>query len=483
MSFTKNVLTIGGANIGAQAINMALVPVVTRLYIPEEYGKFAFFLSLVMLFAPVSTLRLEPTILLPESREDAAHLFLLTLLASTLIALLVVPIVIFIISDAKLYHTTQPWIFQFLLPIGILLQGVLFAVNSWVLREKKFHPLAISTLLGTLSDRFLVITLGLFSFGSIGLISGRIIGPASRILTLYTGIIRGDFNKLRKSLSVARMKELLIEYKDFPLFSSWACLCNSASREMPTLILTYMFSPAVTGLYALGMRVMNLPMKTIGDALAKAFLQKSAANRLTPHLLTGDTKKLFGLLFDLLILPTVFLMTFGKELFALVFGSEWSKGGVYIQILMVTFSAMFLYRILSCFFDVFEKNKQRLFFDSSMLIARITALCLGARLGGSPEYALLGLTIATCVLYIIGYIYLFKLVGIGLSDIIRGMLRHSPMILPSVAGFPLIRTFFSGLTTQITACAVVVTIHFFLLYRSNPSLIHAMLDRLAKQKK
>ena len=52
-SFTKNVLTLMTGTAVAQAIPIAISPILTRLYTPSDFGVFALFFSIVAILGTV----------------------------------------------------------------------------------------------------------------------------------------------------------------------------------------------------------------------------------------------------------------------------------------------------------------------------------------------------------------------------------------------------------------------------------------------
>lgn len=94
--FLRNVLTLISGTVLAQAIPVALSPMLSRIYTPEEFGVFAIFSSIASALAVVATFRYELAIMLPEKSVSAANLlrlsFLITLLLSTFLFFLYSPV-------------------------------------------------------------------------------------------------------------------------------------------------------------------------------------------------------------------------------------------------------------------------------------------------------------------------------------------------------------------------------------------------------
>ena len=92
------------------------------------------------------------------------------------------------------------------------------------------------------------------------------------------------------------MISLVKRYRDFPIFSTFAFVINQASREVPLLLLAIFYSPVVTGLYGLAMRVINMPMTLIGFSISRVFLQRATGEFDKGETLKNETCKLFGYL-------------------------------------------------------------------------------------------------------------------------------------------------------------------------------------------
>ncbi len=65
---SRNILTLMTGSTIAQAIPIAISPILTRLYTPEDFGVLALFTSLVTIFSVISTGRYEFAIMLPKKR-------------------------------------------------------------------------------------------------------------------------------------------------------------------------------------------------------------------------------------------------------------------------------------------------------------------------------------------------------------------------------------------------------------------------------
>ena len=77
--FSRNVLTLMTGTTIAQAIPIAISPILTRIYTPEEFGVFALYLSIIMLFSSLVAGKYELSILIPKHDKNAKNLVLLSI--------------------------------------------------------------------------------------------------------------------------------------------------------------------------------------------------------------------------------------------------------------------------------------------------------------------------------------------------------------------------------------------------------------------
>ena len=72
--FARNVATLMTGGVIANLLSLAAIPIVSRLFNPDDFGVAALFVSITTILSTVATLRYEHAIVLPESREEAAEI-------------------------------------------------------------------------------------------------------------------------------------------------------------------------------------------------------------------------------------------------------------------------------------------------------------------------------------------------------------------------------------------------------------------------
>ena len=92
--FSQNVLTLMTGTTLSQAIPIAISPILTRIYKPEDFGIYAIFIAIITILGTIVSGRYELAIMLPKSDENAMNIFALGILITLLMTLLTTILVI-----------------------------------------------------------------------------------------------------------------------------------------------------------------------------------------------------------------------------------------------------------------------------------------------------------------------------------------------------------------------------------------------------
>jgi len=91
--YARNVITLMTGTGLAQAIPVAISPILTRLYSPEDFGTFAVYMAVVSIASVLVTGRYELAIMLPKNDRDALHIVVLSAGLSCIISALLLLVV------------------------------------------------------------------------------------------------------------------------------------------------------------------------------------------------------------------------------------------------------------------------------------------------------------------------------------------------------------------------------------------------------
>lgn len=332
----------------AQAVPVAVAPILTRIYSPADFGVFAIYMAIVSIIGIVATGRYELAIMLPSEETDAANVAVLSLLTAIFVSLLALFVVFLFNSPiTRLIGNPEVSGWLYLVPVSVLMTGISQAANYWNTRKKAFRRLSLSRILRSGGAAGTQLTLGYNSGLSGGLIVGSLCGQCVSILTLIIINWRED-RKLAKTISKNRILGNAKRFENFPKMSTLGALTDTAASQMPVFFVAKIFGAAATGMFSLTFRVLNMPMAVISSSISQALFQKVAVlNNKQPELLFNFILKTFALLLLIAIPFAVLISRFGMELFSFVFGKNWAMAGNMAATLSVAIAVRFTVSPLS----------------------------------------------------------------------------------------------------------------------------------------
>ncbi len=403
--FNVSMLVLGSGI--SQLIVMAVAPVITRLYSPEEFGRFGAFLSIVSILSVITTGRYELGIMLPKDDGDAFNLAVLSLLLclGVGIILLIVPISISLLrhlhQNSNILTSLGELIW--LISPAVTLSGLSGILRNWLNRKALYKKLATMSIVQSLSASIIQILLGMISvFGSVGLVIGRLVGD-----TLFA-IIGGKTGKPETGyLSQLHWRELVLvarHYKKFPLFTMPSGLLNKINSELPSLLLYFFWGPAAAGYYALTVRVLNRPIGFVSTAVRDVFYREFTETRRKE----GNSSRLLMkvsltmLLFSLI--PILIISIWAPSIIGWIFGSEWIEAGIYVRLLAPAIVAQFVVASTGLSMYTMGKQKLVLFWTVTYLMFSVIAFAFG-KMADSISLAV-GAYATVSVLMYAGYFFI-----------------------------------------------------------------------------
>lgn len=406
---------LAGGTAAGQIIAVIFLPVLTRLYTPEDFGVLGVFASILSIMMVIAALRFEIAISLPEEEETAASLLVLSLVIVSCAALISLSLILYFDEKITAWINTpeiEPYLC--LIPIGLFIGGIYQVLSYWAIRRKAYSRIAKTKLHQGSGMVVSQAGLGLLTTGPVGLLIGQVVGYGAGVVSLVNFIRRND-GSLIKAITISGMWSAAKRYRRFPLLSSWSALLNSAGLFLPALILAAFYGPQVAGWFVLGQRVIGMPMLLVGKAVAQAYLAESSQLRWKDIRAMQKlyNKTALNLLFiGIAVIGPVGI--FAPQLFTWVFGSDWQQAGFYVQLLSVMFIAQLIVVPLSQTLNILERQDLQLIWDAGRFVLVIGAIMMAA-ISGWPAIHAIG---AYGVGMLVSYLLLFWLANVSLRRVI-----------------------------------------------------------------
>src|SRR5690606_18487778 len=133
--FVRSVGVLAGGTAFAQGLMVLALPLITRLYTPEDFSVLAVYVPILAMVSVIACLRLEVAIPLPEKDIDAANLLTLALLLSVIVSL-TFGAALWLNTERFIGWVGQPALapYLWLLPIGVWCASSYAALQYWCSR-------------------------------------------------------------------------------------------------------------------------------------------------------------------------------------------------------------------------------------------------------------------------------------------------------------------------------------------------------------
>lgn len=387
-SFIKSVGKLASANILGQAILFAVMPLVTRLYTPADFGVFAVFAAIFSLVLVGSSLRYELAIPLPRSDGNAFSVLLLAFWVNVLVAVGSFLGVLFLSGTlARTLHTPELPAVLWILPLSILGAGSNRALRYWAIRHHDFNVLAKTQITQSSANAVFQIGSGLVSFGGVGLAIGHTLGLTAGAYRLARTVLpriraAGYWQPLRMRIVARR-------YVRFPKFDVAAAFIDTLSVQLPNLFLPLLFSPAVAGAYLLADRILGAPVGLVSQSVGQVLYAKSREAIEQKRMATLATNVSVGLV-ALSFVPALVLFLISEPLVTFIFGEAWREAGGFAGWLVLGLVGQLIFSSVSLTLMATNAQNINLILHSIMLVAKGAALFYGYA-ADSPLAAIIAL--------------------------------------------------------------------------------------------
>ncbi|MDM8527699.1 oligosaccharide flippase family protein [Anaerolineales bacterium HSG24] len=469
-SFAGDVLKLVTGTTFAQVIAILAAPILTRLYDPEAFGVTALFVSITTIIGIIACMRYELAIMLPERDEEAANILAISigfvLLISTLTSL-----IIWFGQQSLLNWLNVPELrpYLWLIPIMISANGIFFALSSWNSRTKRFGRLSITQIIQSFATTGGKVGAGLAGHTTGGgLIGSTVLGMITATLTLGGQTWHDDSHLLRQHITWRDMLIGVKRYRKFPLYHTWAGLFNTISWQLPNFFLVAFFSTTTVGYYALGSRMVRLPMSLIGGSIAKVFFQRASVAK-NEGTLAIVVENVFQQLVKIGMFPSIILTFIGQDIFIFIFGESWAEAGVFVQILAPWTFFLFIASPMGTLFSVLERQEFSLYINIALFTSRLFVLALGGYLGNA-RFMLVLFGISGVLVYGSLNLIIITMVGIPLRKILYSLLFNFTLCIPAGIILMGLHLWNAHVWIVLSVACILTGIYFGFLIKTDPQI-------------
>ena len=479
-SFAVDVLKLVSGTGFAQALGILGAFFTTRFFAPSAFGVAALYASLASLVTMIICMRYELSILLPEKDGEAVNVVGVSF--SFLLLITAVSTAIVWVGGealARLLKTPELDRYLWLFPISLFFGGLLAVLIHWNTRKKQFTLLTIAQVVGAACTLGAQVTLGLAGHVAGGyLILAALFGSAVSTSMLAVVTWRRNSKLFLENARFERVLAALKRYSRFPKYSTGKALLDAVAWQLPVWFLSRTFSTSVVGQYALGTKLLHMPIALVGTNVAIVFFERAAKVR-HQGTLAEVVENTFFYLITYCVFPCLMLSLVGKDLFVVAFGPRWAEAGVYAQILSVWLCVWFASSPLGVVLDVLEQQPLHLRLSLLNVVSRLAALTIGT-LTHSPRITI-ALFAASAVL-VYGYycLAILKWARVSRRKVLPTALTRLVRLIPAAAVIVALKILRSPSILVVAAAVIMVLLYFVYVLRTDPAFrefIHARFAR------
>lgn len=358
--FSRNVLTLMTGTTIAQAIPIAISPILTRIYTPEDFGIFALFLSITTLIGIIITGRYEMAIILPKRDEDARHIFILSLSISLFISIFIfVLILLFEELIINLLNTKEIENWLYFIPFTVLMLGIYQSTSYLFNRNSLYKDLAINKTIQSSSISGLSLISGYLKYNQIGLIGSQIFGQFIATFFMVKKLYKIKPNIL-SNINIFKIFILAKKHIDFLKINTIHSFINLGKDNITNILIINYFSTLVLGMYYLVIRVMKSPASLIGYSISQVFYKRMTEKFNHGERIDHNVKNLIKQLFLISFIPSMIFLIYSIDIFTFIFGKDWEKAGYYAQALIPYTFLHFIASPLGMIPIIVKKQKEAL---------------------------------------------------------------------------------------------------------------------------
>ena len=377
----RNFAVLSGGSITAQLFNLATMPLITRLYVPENFGELALFLAFFNVAIVASSLNYEYAIVSASDHREASQLtfcsFLLSLPTSAIAGFVLYALVHFGWFG---YGSLPAYAAGLMIP-ALICAACFSTLRYWLLRQEHFGLISRGMVFQNGGRALVQTALGCLGPHTAGLLAGEVFGRCSGMGRM----LRASWPALTRELAGSTFREVrrtLGKNQRFVLYSLPSSILDTLAASISFPLVVYFYGINTGGNWALVARALALPAVLITANVADAFHSKAALLlQKDPRALPGFVKRVAAVLLLVGAIPSVTLVLYGPQLFQWVFGAKWVEAGMMAAWAAPRFLAQFVVNPLSRLVLVVGRQELKFIYDVMTFAGTIVVFAVAHRQG------------------------------------------------------------------------------------------------------
>lgn len=400
-----------GTGIG-QLIALAFIPVLTRLFQPEDFAALESYLFLLMLTGIIATGRYEFAIVQAKEKEEARSIVSLSFWLACFMAMLWLVLSITLPSFIASWSGApmlQPWLWT-LAPLT-LAAAVTNITAYWFNRERQFQITATGKALYSAAGEPIKAGLGWFNAHASGLITGTFLGQMVTGVYSYYQFWKNEPKTFFQSTRW-QMQAVAQAYVQYPKYNLIGSLLNHFAQWIHVAVFFIVYGQEAfvpVAFIALSRRLIQNPLGLFATSFSQVFYQRISnitdGHELKRYFLANSKNLLWIGLFPIALawlLPT--------GMMGWLLGEDWSDAMHYLRVLSIWFGLNFVTSSVSFIFFRLQLQRINLTLDAIHFIAVIAGFYLARYFGFDVIHAVYVLVVIKFLFICMNWLSMFYFV-------------------------------------------------------------------------
>lgn len=435
--FFKNVSIIMlGLSFG-QIISIITAPIISRIYGPMNFGEYGVILSTSVIIGSIMDLGLSSAIMTQNTDHNVIGINKLVAVISFTIATISFLVVLSFSKYFKIFKVNINYYFAITFLYFYLLSSSFTSIlYQYANKKRLYNVLFWNPILGSFINFIVSYICAYKSNKEYGLLIAAL---ASNIANIIHMLLHEKPFKEKHSFS--DLRKLLIANKQLSLYQLPANVIQNYAMQIPIQLLSRYFGNVILGYYSQCQKFLEYPVRFLARPINTVYYRRISDDYNAGREYKKFTYELVKTTILFAIIPVVFLMIFGEEFFVIFLGKNWRMSGVFASVLGLNALMVFLSNSLSYGVVVLRKSYINLYSSISSLILNSVAMVIGFYIFKNPiamialfsisnslviivyqgvYFKLIKISIKTYIKFIILYVFVPVIIGIGIKILIYG---------------------------------------------------------------
>lgn len=397
--FARSVSSLMALTAVGQGLYVAAAPLLGRLYTPEAFGLYGLFYLFVTTSAMFICLNYDMAIPAAVDEADANDLAEATIRLSVIVCCVIGILLTGGIALDVMGFGALPWWAGPLAFAVLLLQAVIQVFQAWYVRAQTAVKIGQAGVTLNVVRGGIQVGLGAMGGAWWGLGLGEVLG---RVAALIHSMYAHGAWRPRKSLwSLTLPLATLQRYRRFPLVFLSTSIVEAVVLFAQIAALSVMFGPAGMGQYFMMRRTLDLPVAFAFRSLSDIFYGRMAADcRVAPHRVKPFYVRSFLILAGTGFIGAMPLMLFGPQIFQVILGPFWGEAGRLAAVMAPSAVLNLAAAPAARIFGLSKRPWLRSVYTATNAISMAIVLLLATTRGWSLFTTTVGLSVATCLVYL-----------------------------------------------------------------------------------